>query len=244
MRSNVLVDGLVEFTPSQIEERASVFLRARVDVPKTLPIAVELLLENSKDVVLHMTDGLRDEHNVEGCVCNEFFSKLLTVYVDSSIADGPDDAWYNAVLAEELAHIELHRPLIQQIESIEDFQKVRLHPQWKRIELDALRFSLAIRIPVYTIAHEAEEAYVAVRREYGCTDPNRTALQVRNWLAGRYAVPFQDMHRRLSQFPMAGIYDCIRTSTFARSDKLLSIRELDSLRPIMHQQTLFGSNPL
>jgi len=241
MHNNVLVDGLVEFTPSQIEDRVGHFLRNRVDIPKTLPIAIELLLENTSDVILRTMPRLREDHNVEGCVCNEFFTKLLTVYVDAGIADGPDDALYNAVLSEELAHIELHKPLILQVKSIEDFQEIRTHRQWKRIELDALRFSLAIRIPAHTIVDEAENAYSAVIREFGFSDSNRTALQVRNWLAGRYAVPFQDMHRRLSQFPMAGMYDCIRTSVFARSDKLLSIRELENLRPILRQRLLFGS---
>jgi hypothetical protein len=197
-------------------------------------------LENTRDVVLRITPGLQKDHKVEGCVCNEFFSKLLTVYVDAGISDGPDDALYNAVLAEELAHIELHRPLILQVKSIEDFQEIRAHRQWKRIELDALRFSLAIRIPAHSITEEAEAAYATVIHEFGFSDSDRTTLQVRNWLAGRYAVPYQDMHRRLSQFPMTGIYDCIRASVVARSEKLLSIRNLESLRPIMRQKILFG----
>ena len=240
MQSNVLVNGLIEFTPSQIEDRAARFLRNRVDVPNTLPVPIELLLENTGEVALRMSPGLRARHNVEGCVCNEFFSKLLTVYVDSGVADGPDDSLYNAVLAEELAHIELHRALILQVKSIEDFQEIRTHTQWQRVEQDALRFSLAVRIPTDTVPHEAEESYAAVIREFGYSDSHRTALQVRNLLAGRYSVPYQDMQRRLSQFPFAGIYDCIRTSVLAGSDKLLSLRELESLRPILQQKVLFG----
>jgi hypothetical protein len=241
MQRKVLVEGLIEYTPSQIEDRASLFLRNRVDVPSTIPVPVELLLENTRDVALRMMPNMRSGHNVEGCVCNQFFTKLLTVYVDMGIADGPDDALYGAVLAEELAHIELHRSLIMQIESIEDFRELRTDPHWRRIEQDALRFSLAIRIPSYTLADEAQNAYAAVINEFGFGDSSRTALQVRNWLAGRYAVPYQDMQRRLTQYPFSGIYDCITTSITGRCDKLLSLLELEGLKPIMQQKLLFGS---
>jgi hypothetical protein len=240
MQSSVLVDGLIEFTPSQIEDRATRFLRKRVDVPRSLPVPIELLLENTGDVILRTTSGLRSRHNVEGCVCNEFFSKLLTVYVDGDIADGPDDALYNAVLSEELAHVELHRALILQVRSIEDFQEVRRHSQWRRIEQDALRFSLAIRMPTDGFVVEVEQAYTDVIREFGFGDSSRTELQIRNLLASRYVVPHQDMQRRLTQTPMNGVLDCIRTSVVARSDKLLSVRELEDLRPILQQKVLFG----
>jgi hypothetical protein len=241
MPNNVMVDGLVDYTPSQIEDLASLFRRNRVDVPKVLPVPVELLLENTRDVRLRTVSGLRRDHNVEGCVCNEFFSTLLTVFIDAGISDGPDDALYNAVLGEELAHIELHRALILQIKSIEDFREVRTHPQWKRIEQDAIRFSLAIRIPANTFIAEAEAAYTAVINEHGFGESHRTALQVRNWLARRYATPYQDMQRRVSQYPFVGLSECIRTSVLARSDKLISLADLDGLGPIMRQKLLFGN---
>ena len=238
MQGNVLLKGLIEHTPSEIENRVSVYLRQRRDIVGELPVDVELLLEHSANVRLETFVGLRAKHNVHGCVCNEFMSPALTVYVDAQLANGRDDALYSAVIGEELGHIELQRGVFHQIKCIDHFIEARHSPQWQRIEFEAVRFSLAVRIPVDTIPEEAEVAYAAVINDHGFGEG--ALLRMVNFLARRYVVPVEDMQRRLNQYPLSEVTECIQASLIARNDALLSVRQLDDIRPVIRQRMLYG----
>jgi len=240
MPERVLVKGLIEYTASEIENLAGDFLRSRVDVPRHIPTDVELLLEGTADVQLQIIPGLIAEHNVEGCVCNESSSRLLTVYVDRKIGNALDDARYNAVIAEELAHITIHRVLIEQIKSVKDFIETRQCEQWQQIERDAELFSLAIRIPANNIHEECSKAYEEVVFENGFQGTPLILRQVRNALANTYAVNYEDMNRRISRWPYNYLYDCITVSAIARSEKLLHPGMLAEANPTAKQKLLFG----
>ncbi len=241
MPERVQVEGLVEYTSSQIENLAEGFLRSRVDVPRRVPTDVEMLLEGTPDVQLRIIPALLVKHNVEGCVCSQSRSRLLTVFVDRRIGDGSDDARYNAVIAEELAHIQIHRVLIEQIKSVEDFIETRQCDQWQQIERDAELFSLAIRIPASTIYEECCKAYREVVSEHGFHDTSLTLRQVRNALANTYAVNYEDMNRRITRWPFGYLYDCITVSAIARSDEMLDAgAALAGLPAITKQQQLFS----
>jgi hypothetical protein len=201
MLGNVRVDGLVDYTRGQLECLAADLLRKRVDVPFRAPINVEVLLENTPDVHIEDMRGLREKYSVEGAVCTEDDTHELTVLVDYHLMNGPDDAGYNAVIAEEFAHIILHRAVIQQIKSIDDFIEFRKCPQWKQIELDARGFSAAVRMPEQLIMRRAEAVYPEVVDEHGFGDPHSIAKLVRNRLAEIFVTPVADMHARLVQWP-------------------------------------------
>jgi len=239
MPKNVLVEGLIEYTATQIENLASDFLHRRVDITRKIPTDVEMLLEGLPDVQLNVIAGLLG-NNVEGCVCNHYMSRLITVFIDRRIADGISDARYHAVIAEEIAHIVLHRVLILQINSVEDFIETRQCDQWKQIEKDAELFSLAIRIPSDTVLDECSKTYREVVSDYGFLDTEVTLRQVKNTLADKYAVSYEDMNRRLSRWPLRELCDCISFSAIARSEKLLHPETLEQLSTLVTQQSLFS----
>src|SRR5260221_4390221 len=125
------VNGLVSYTRGQLEQLARELFRARVDFDsEKLPIDVEFLLETVENVRLGQPlPRLMSKYSVEGCVCNRRMAKEIVVHVDRDIADGPDDARYSAVIAEELAHIIAHRVFLYEIKSIEDFAEVQRCPE-------------------------------------------------------------------------------------------------------------------
>ena len=151
----MIPDGLVKYSALQLEELAIQTLRRRPDVDFAPPINLELLIENMPNGMLELREGLRFNHRTEGCVCKEKFSKRLTVLIDWSVYSGP---WvkYNAVLAEEFAHITLHPALFNFVQTPDDFVELQSDPQWSMFEGDARRFSLAIRLPELLLIREIE----------------------------------------------------------------------------------------
>lgn len=200
MSGNIRVEGLVEYTPGQLECMAAEMLRRRPDVPFRAPINVERLIE-SRDVVIKPMDGLLNKFSVEGAVRTELLSRRITIYVDYHIFNGPDDARYGAVIGEELGHLTVHKAQIMQVKSVEDFLELRQCPQWRQIEKDARAFSAAIRMPELLITRRAESLYPEIVNEFGYGDPHAIAKHVRNRLAELFVVPVEDMHARLVQWP-------------------------------------------
>jgi len=221
MLGNVRIDGIVEYTRGQIECRAADLLRRRVDVAFRAPINVEVLLENTPDVHIEDMLGLKNKYSVEGGVCTEDDTRELTVLIDYHLMNGPDDAGYNAAIAEELSHIVLHRGVIQQIKSMDGFIQFRRCPQWKQIELDARSFSAAVRMPEALISRRAEAVYREIMENTSFGDPHAAAMLVRNRLAEIFVVPVADMHSRLVQWPCQVMARVI-ASAERRSESLLS----------------------
>jgi len=224
-RPNVVVDGLVEYTISQLECQAQHFLRQRVDVPFRAPINVEVLLENMPGVTIRPKSNLIAQYSVEGAVCNDpETSDGRRVYIDFNLMNGFNDARYNAAVAEELAHLVLHPAMLMQVKSVEDFLEIRKCDQWKRIEVDARRFSAAIRMPESLIKESASAVYREIVDEHGFGDPLSIAKLVRNRLAQLFVVPLQDMHSRLIQWPCE-VYAKVIASVVESSPVLIAPRQ-------------------
>ncbi len=219
MIGNVRVEGLVNYTRSQLECHAAELLRTRSDVVFRIPVNVERLLEGIPNVDLRPMSGLLNKFSVEGAVCNQLLSKKITVFVDQNIFNGHDDARFAAVIGEELAHITLHPALIMQVKGVEDFLELRQCPQWRQIESDARLFSAAVRMPEFAIRRRAEGAYLRVIDEFGFSDPHAAALHVRNLLAEQFVVPVEDMQSRLIQWPCE-IMASVIASVQGRHDSL------------------------
>src|SRR5271157_6389425 len=68
-------------------------------------------------------------------------------------------ARYQMTVAEELAHIRLHRPLTEAIQGPDDFRKLHSHPQWTEIERNAKKFAAMLLMPTQPLMVEAREVY-------------------------------------------------------------------------------------
>ena len=228
----------MEYTKSELENKANQFLRSRVDVPFRAPIDVELLLENTSNVTLQTLAGLTNKFGVEGAVCNHANSQDITVFVDLNIANGHSDARYAAVIGEELAHIELHRPLIIQVRSVHDFIEVRKHSKWRMIERDARRYSAALRMPKMLVDEQASSVYREIVDEHGFGNTPSLQKLLRNRLAEVFCVSYEEMHSRLLEWPLE-IYERMTTSILAHSPNLMGRDATITINTTLRQRMLY-----
>jgi hypothetical protein len=228
-----LPSGLVSYTPLQLERLAEELFLRRPDIDFVAPVNMERLL-NHPDIDLRPEMGLRAKHRVEGCVCKQFMSRQLTVYVDWTIAMIGPWSGYNAVLAEEFAHIHLHQAVVHSINEIEDFLEIQRDPQWRRIERDARTFGAAIRMPCKLVIQHAEREYRRVISEHGFVDPVRTEMTIAAAIAGNFRVNPEEMRHRMVEWP-CNLRSRIFNSVMSRSDELAPDDWSLELRPPNHQ---------
>ena len=210
---------LVLYTPQQIEMLAAQHLRQRVDVDFCPPINIEKLVQAAKNLDLQINPVLNHQSHVEGCVCKEFLSVNLTIVIDQRVYEGPW-AKYSEALAEEYAHVCLHRSLFLEINSVDDFIELQGDPQWRRYEADAKRFSAALRMPPELLAAELPTVYARVVDEVGFGDVDLIETHLRNRLADIFRVTRRSMHERMKS-AACNHRDQMRNSIQSRSLALL-----------------------
>lgn len=198
----MIPDGLITYSPHELERIAVDLFRRRPDVDFSAPINVEALVENTKNVSLEFVDGLRDTYHVEGAVSKIYMSREILVQVDHSFLSRP---WsrYNEVLGEEFAHIHIHPGLFNFVNSIEDFIDLQRDVQWARYESDAKRLSAIIRMPAQLVVRAAEEIYPRIVREFGFSDLANVEKLLRNDLALKFRVSPAQMQQRIADPPCA-----------------------------------------
>lgn len=137
----------------------------------------------------------------------------LFVFIDEDLAD--DDsregkARFRMAVAEELAHIHLHRPLIAAVESPEGFCELHRHSQWQDLERDAKLFAQMLLMPTKRLLDESRETFerIVQRPEIqnrlndgpsacrALSEPLKR--QLCTMLAKQFLVPERDMGRRLN----------------------------------------------
>jgi hypothetical protein len=223
----------------ELERRAAEDFRRRPDIDFDAPINMEALLQGLPNVDLRLMDGLRSGHQVEGCVCKQYMTKLVTVFIDSRIFAGPW-AEYNEVLGEEYAHIRLHAALFSDIDpvvdSVESFVRLQRDPQWERYERDARLFSAAVRMPPKLVLNAAAEAYERIASEFGFGEPSFIESRLRNRLAEEFRVSPDAMRRRLTE-GACDIRNQLFNSIQSRSPKLLPADWTVTATPPMRQRS-------
>jgi hypothetical protein len=209
-----------------------------VDIEFSAPVNIERLVQDYPNVDMTIQAGLQFNHRVEGCVCKHMLSRNITVCIDQRVFTGP---WptYNQVLAEEYAHIVLHPPLFDYVQSVDDFVELQTDPQWHRYESDAKKFSVAIRMPPALVTSETEIAYRRVIDEYGFPDTASIEKHIRNRLAQTFRVSPEDMWRRMIGYPCY-LRGRLLNSIQSKSERLLPSSWTVEAAPPTSQKTLFS----
>lgn len=222
------------YTAKEIERLGENYLEGHFGSAVPVPVDVDFLVEKAEGIDLDFYPKLRANYGILGGVWREIDTGELFIYIDEDLAD--DDSplgWarYRMTVAEELAHVHLHRGLIDGVSSAEDFHALHNHSQWKEIERNAKRFAAAILIPVSTLGFEAGRAYEQIVRRPEIRPRIRDAdafdrwlEPVKKWLCKvlslRFEVSEAAMNHRLGEWP-AKIYDRVERALEAGSDALL-----------------------
>jgi hypothetical protein len=104
----MLPDSLPQYTARELERRATDFLASQYRGEAEVPVDVEFLLETLPGVDLDVWRGLRENHQLDGIVLRDVQSGNIVIKIDEMLADQQANR-YRMTVAEELAHIVLHR---------------------------------------------------------------------------------------------------------------------------------------
>jgi hypothetical protein len=235
----MIPEGLISYSPMELERMAAEDLRRRPRLDFEAPINLEFLLQDTENVNVELMHGLRVDHQVEGCVCKQYMTKQITVFIDSRVYAGPW-AEYNEVLGEEYAHIRLHAALFNDVkacvDSVESFVELQRDPQWHRYEGDARRFSAAIRMPPKLVLNAAADAYEGIVSEFGFSDAAAIENRLRHRLAQKFRVTLGAMRSRLTEGP-CDIRNQLLNSIQSRSTTMLPSDWTVTATPPMSQLT-------
>lgn len=237
---NFDVGSLVEYTPGQLECIANEIHRRRPDVDFSVPINLELLIEDLPNTSLEIKDGLCLDHSIEEYVCKQaVLGKRMEIRVDKHIANG-NWATYNAVLGEEFSHLTIHMALVYAVMNAEDFIELQRDPAWPQYERDAKTLSRALRMPMELLVPEAERLYSQVVAEYGFGTPATTEKFLRNSLSERFRVPPSDMQARMMSSP-CHISRRVEISVLTQKDILVPLDWTIRTKPPVFQKSLLDN---
>ena len=227
---------LRQYTELEIENIAWELLRRKPKVRACLPIDVDLLLE-LQGISLVVVAGLIPRFSIECCAYQLHPNGEVIVAIEKFIADSRSEPSYRQILAKVLGHLTLHKEVLDQTSSIEDYLALRSSPAWPHMEHDAHRFAVSLMAPEELVAQAAAPLYAQLIAEQGFGELRAIEQQLRNCLATTFLVTTEQIHQRMVRWPCQ-IYQRVRKSVSLGSPQLLP---LDSGQVAQHQRRLFLS---
>lgn len=116
------------YTVAELERIARAFVAERLGDSVSIPVDIDLLVETTEGVDLDYWPGLRGR-GLEGMVACDPATRQVVIFVDDLLADRQPTR-YRMTVAEELAHLLLHRKLIDQVCDAKDFVELQGHYRW------------------------------------------------------------------------------------------------------------------
>jgi hypothetical protein len=165
----VLPDKLPTFTVRELEARAGKYLSDHFGPAVPIPVDIDLLVER-EGIDLDEWPKLRTNHGIEGGVWRDVDTGGLVIYVAEELMSDESPRGYGRyrmTVAEELAHIHLHRPVIEAIDTPARFRELQNHPQWGDLERDAKRYAAALVLPGRELSASTARVYAELVRHAG-----------------------------------------------------------------------------
>jgi Zn-dependent peptidase ImmA (M78 family) len=205
-------DLLREYTIVELEQIADKF-HGRLGEKFGIPVDIDLLLENTEGVDLDIWPGLAANHELLGMAGINPDTDILYVYIDDELADrSASIRRYRMTVAEELAHILIHRPAIEAVKTVIDFKLIQNHQKWHLYERNAKRLAAALLMPASFILGDARELYSKMIKSlpnlHKYSNPDAIKKIIASLLAERYLVSVESMRYRLKEWPI-NVFDKI-----------------------------------
>lgn len=190
------------YLAGELERRAEEVLRARLPWPPPIPVEIEVLVEQEPGVLLDVLQGLKGQCGVIGLVRHEPEANLLRVLIDADVADHPSAHFYRFTVAEEFAHILLHREIMTQIRNAADLAALHDWGGYATIDRNAKRLAAALLMPAVTVSREARALYQQLVGKIGFKDQETVHAQLVKQLARDCLVSAAAMRHRLKEWPL------------------------------------------
>jgi len=228
-------DRVRTYTVGELDRLATDYLAQHFGPDVLIPVDVDLLVEKAEAITLDVWPKLQANHKVLGMVLRNVDSGELFIYIDEDLADNDTPnglARYRITVAEELAHIRLHRSLIEAIQGPDDFRKLHSHTQWAEIERNAKKFAAMLLMPTQPLMVVAREVYRQIAGQPQIREQlNKSVSATKRWephikkrldleMAKRFEVSEMAMPYRLGEWP-AEVYKHVERALESGSDTLL-----------------------
>ena len=184
----------------ELERRARVLLEEKSHPTITIPIDIDFLVETEPGVKLDYRPGIKDRFSVAGVVWKSD-EDTLSIFIDEYIAD-TNPTFYRFTVAEEYAHIILHRPIIEKITSLDMVtQLMEMENYWK-MDRNARRFAAATLMPAKQLLEDARDLYKRLVDAVGFGDERAIIDRLVDRLSRTYKVSPSAMRFRISEWPV------------------------------------------
>ena len=190
------------YTAAELERRAEDLVRTRCGWPPDLPVDVEFLVDQEPGVLLDILPGLRATCGVAGLLRYEPETNRMRVIIDAEVADHPSASFYRFTVAEEFAHILLHRDIMAQTRTAEDLEELHGWSGYEVIDRNAKRLAAALLMPTITVSAQARTLYAQFVKIAGFGDPAAILAHLEERLARLHAVSASAMRHRLKEWPI------------------------------------------
>ncbi len=187
---------------AELERRAEQLLRDAWGWPPSIPVDIESLVEREPGVLLDILPGLQTLCGVVGIARYEPDTDTMRILIDADVADHPAGSFYRFTVAEEFAHVLLHRDIMAQVQSVEDLLALHAWRGYHEIDRNAKRLAAAVLMPTITVSREARAAYPQLVKAVGFGDPAAVEAHLAERLARLHAVSAAAMRNRLKEWPL------------------------------------------
>lgn len=181
----------------------------------TIPVDIDCIVEQEPGTLLDYLPGLRQVHGVAGAVISHPEEARFTILVDEGVADG-NLYFYRFTVAEEFAHLKLHRKVLEQVTSLEEVIQLHEWVGYHELDRNAKWLAAALLIPPAPVLEDARQLYPDMVRLVGFANPDAVKSYVVDRLSRKYLVSPQAMRYRLKNRPV----DVMRKVDAAMQDEL------------------------
>ena len=194
--------GVQKYTVAQLEQRGEAILKQRCGWPPEIPVDIELLVDREPGMLLDILPGIQQVAGVAGLVRYEPKVKNFRLIIDAEVADHPAASFYRFTVAEEFAHVILHRQVMEQVSTLEDLNSLHEWSGYADVDWNAKRLAAALLMPTITVAREVRTLYPKLVEEFGFARPAELSAKLQERLARVHGVSVQAMRKRLKEWPL------------------------------------------
>ncbi len=193
---------LCTYTVAELERIAHEHLQ-RLPTSLSIPIDVDYIVEQLPGVDLDHYPFLRDNYGLDGMVGTDLDTTEIVIYIDEKLATSERLLRrYRMTVAEELAHLILHRKAIEAVADPRDFLALQKLPNWYEYERNAKKLAAMILMPSDIILTHSRELYREFVISVGFQNPAAIKNFLTSKLADHFEVSVQAMKFRLGEWPI------------------------------------------
>ncbi len=123
------------------------------------------------------------------------------IYIDEGVADHNPN-FYRFTVAEELAHIQLHKSILDEVKDINLAVALRSWRGYEKIDRNAKRFAAAILMPSSHVVEDARKYYPKLVTAAGFGNKEAVIQYMISILCKKYIVSYEAMKYRLDEWPI------------------------------------------